>query len=420
MGFRRSFLLAALALPLLGGVAAAEPVTLNFWTAWDPSLAEVQAAKVKIADFEAAHPDIRIATQVIAYDALHDKLVAAIAGGDAPDLSWGLSEWLGELKRMGALADVHADDGSAEGWGGRSAIYPNVLAALSADGELQALPNYLGIRALLYHADMLKAAGIAEPPKTWDDLVADAKAIKAVTGKPGFGIAGRGVRAPQELLMYLAQGGALIAERGSDGKYRNRWADDPGQAKRAADVFAFYRRLLDEGVIPGQAAGWGWEEEDTNFSLGQYAMVVDGAWIKGRATQSPREMKDVLVSPPPFDLRPATFLEVAPLYLFKGRHQAAAWTFASYMMGETFQSTLFPDDSPRRDVKGDDVWGEGFTSLTPTGVAFPPIALGAIPRDMEEAVGRVLLKKEAPAEVAAWLGKAVNKSLRQSGQLSAQ
>ena len=413
--FRRSLVLASLVLPLFGGIARAESVTLNFWAAWDPTLTEVKAAQGKIAAFEAAHPNIRIATQTIAYDALHDKLVAAVSGGDAPDLSWGLSEWLGELHRMGALADLSKD---AQGWADQAAIYPNALAALRVDGALRALPNYLGIRALLYHADMLKAAKIGEPPRTWGDLVADAKAIKAATGKSGFGIAGRGVRAPQELLMFLAQNDVTLAERGRDGKYRNTWADDPAQMKRAAEVFAFYRDMLNEGVIPEQSAGWGWEEEDTNFSLGQYAMVVDGPWIKGRAAQSPEAMKDVLVAPPPMKAKAATFLEVAPLYLFKGKHPREAWEFASFLMGRDFQSTLFPDNSPRQDITGDKIWGEGFTALTPTGVAYPPIALGSIPRDMEEAVGRVLLKKQDPAEVAGWLGQAVNKSLRQSGQLS--
>ena len=72
------------------------------------------------------------------------------------------------------------------------------------------------------------------------------------------------------------------------------------------------------------------------------------------------------------------------------------------------------------DVQGDAVWGTPFTSLTPIGVSFPPVALGSITRAMEESIGRVLLKNEEPAEVSAWLAKAINKSLRQSGEISAQ
>ena len=410
-------LLAAVATPLLPRGAAAEPVTLNFWVAWDPVQAETRAAQAEIAAFEAAHPDIRIKTQTIAYDALHDKLVTAIAGGDAPDLSWGLIEWLGEFNRMGALADLTAD---AAAWPDRDKIYPNALAALTVDGKLLALPNYLGLRGLLYHADMLKAAGIAEPPKTWTELVEAAGKIKQATGKNGFGIAGKGVRSPPELLMYLAQNGVSLARRMPDGKYRNDWADNPDEMKRATEVFALYRQMLDKDVIPKQAAGWGWEEEDTKFALGQYAMVVDGSWMRSRIDQNAETMKDVRVAPPPAGQKAATFFEIAPFYIFRSKHPKETWTFAAFMLGHDFQSAVYPDRSPRSDIEGDAVWGQPFTSLTPIGVSFPPVALGSITRDMADSIGRVLLKNEDPASVAAWLGKAINKSLRQSGEISTQ
>jgi len=415
---RRALLAASVALSLLTGATAAmaEPVTINFWVAWTPGQPDAKASEAAIAEFETDHPDIKIKTQVISYDALHDKLITAIAGGDAPDMSWGLMEWFGELDRMGALADLTSQ---MNNWADKSAIYPNIIKGLSINGQVKGLPNYLGLRALLYHDDMLKAAGLTAPPATWNELIAASKKIKEVTGKPGFGVAGRGVRSPQELIMYLAQNGAEIAKKMPDGKYKNTWGDDPDELKRVGAVFAFYKRMLDEGAIPPQSSGWGWEEEDTNFALGQYAMVINGSWIKGRKAQNPEQMKDVRVTAPPSGDKSATFFEIAPLYVFKSKHPEQVWQFASFLLGKKVQSAVFPDTSPRSDIVGDDIWGKPFTSLTPIGISFPPIALGSIPRDMEEAIGRVLLKNEAPEKVAAWLGNAINKSLRQSAQLSA-
>jgi multiple sugar transport system substrate-binding protein len=410
-------LLGSLLAPLAANAAWAEPVTLDFWVAWDPTQADAKAAMTKIAEFEQAHPDIKIKTQTIAFEALHDKLVTSIAGGDAPDLSWGLIEWLGEFNRMNALADLTP---YAAKWGDRDSIYPNALSELTVDGKLLALPNYLGLRGLLYHADMLKQAGIDTPPKTWGELVNASLKIRQATGKPGFGIAGRGVRSPQELIMYLAQNDVQIAKRQSDGKYKNDWADNPDEMKAATEVFALYRQFLDKGAIAPQAPGWGWEEEDTNFSLGQYAMVVDGSWMRNRTDQNPEQMKDVRVTPPPAGLKAATFFEIAPFYIYKSKHPQETWEFASFMLSKSYQSAVFPDRSPRMDVQGDAIWGTPFTSLTPIGVSFPPVALGSITRDMEESIGRVLLKNEDPAAVATWLGKSINKSLRQSGQMSGQ
>src|SRR6202011_5304836 len=100
-------LIALLLTVLLSCAARAEDqVTLNFWIGASPSLPMSIEEQKQIALFEKEHPDIHIATQYIVYGPLHDKLLTAIAGGDAPDVSWGLIEWFGELSRMGALRDM--------------------------------------------------------------------------------------------------------------------------------------------------------------------------------------------------------------------------------------------------------------------------------------------------------------------------
>jgi ABC-type glycerol-3-phosphate transport system substrate-binding protein len=110
-GRRRLFGAALLALSgwfglLPARAAPATPVTLHFWAAWDPTKSDAINGMHQIALFEQSHPNIKIDTQVIAFDALHDKLITSVVGGDAPDISWGLVEWLGELNRMGALPDL--------------------------------------------------------------------------------------------------------------------------------------------------------------------------------------------------------------------------------------------------------------------------------------------------------------------------
>lgn len=414
--YRRHIAAALLALAgsLAGLPAKAAPVTLNFWAAWDPTKSDAIEATRQIKLFEQSHPDIHVNIQVIAFDALHDKLITSVVGGDAPDISWGLIEWLGELNRMGALADLTAQ---MQAWPDRSELYPNALAALTIGGKLRAVPNYIGLRALLVHANMLKQAGIASPPRTWQELLADAPKIKAATGKPAFGISGTGVRSPQELIMFLAQNGVQIAVPTADGKYRNDWADNPAEMKRATAVFAFYQNLLASGAIDPAAAGWGYEEEDSEFAQGRYAMVVDGTWMSERVAENPKEMADLEVVPPPYNTTPATFFEVNPFYVFKGPHEAAAWQLAQFMMTKSYQTAVYDDRSPRMDVTADGIWGKNFTNLTPIGIVFPPVPLGSITQSMEDSIGRVLLRHEKPEKVAAWLGRSINKALRQSGEL---
>ena len=138
--------------------------------------------------------------------------------------------------------------------------------------------------------------------------------------------------------MYLAQNGLSLAERQGDGKYKNAWAGDKAKLAKATEVFAFYKSLIDKGVINPDGASWGWEEEDTNFGLGQYAMVIDGAWMESREQQNPETMKDVAITAPPYKEKPATFFEINPFYVFKaGKHPKETWGFVAFMNGKPFQ-----------------------------------------------------------------------------------
>ncbi len=406
---------AVLAGLLASGAAIADPITLQFWEGEEPGSAEANVNAQQIASFEKSHPGVHVQIQNITIGAMHDKLVTSIAAGDAPDVSWGLIEWLGELHRMGALLDLTS---YAADWPGRSEIYPNVLAQLTIDGKLAALPNYLGIRALIYHADILKQAGIAAPPARWDDLIAMAPRIKQATGKYAFGVAGVGVRTPQELLAILAENGVGIADKTPDGKYRNTWLTDPASFKRATEVFQLYRTLLDRGVIPPASTGWEWQQEDTNFALGQYAMVVDGAWMANYDAQDPKTMADVRLASPPKMAHAATFFEVNPIFVFKNsQHPKEAFALAAFVAGKQYQTAIFQSRSPLRDVTSDDMWGRALVSLTPIGMSYPPVALGQISKAMTDAVGRVLIAGETPQDVTRWLARAINRSLKQSGEL---
>ncbi|WP_239613533.1 ABC transporter substrate-binding protein [Cohnella mopanensis] len=397
-----------------GSKAPVKEVTLKFWSSLDPSSDQGKMIQQKVKEFDNSHDNIKIDLQVITYDVLHDKLVAAINAGDAPDLSWGLSEWFGEFNKLDALADLTS---YVDGWAEKDKIYSNVLEALTVDGKVKALPNYLGIRALLYHENILKDAGISAAPKTWDELLGIAQTVKEKTGKEAFGIAGAGVRSPQELIMYLAQNDVVLAEKQSDGKYKNTWQDNPDQLSKAAEVFQFYQDLLDKKAIKTDARTWGWEEEDQNFVLGQYAMVVNGTWIEGRSSENPEGMKDVKIAAPMYKKTPATFMEIAPLFVYKSSHPAETWEFASFLLGADYQNAVNPSNAPRSDVVNEG-WGKEFMELASQGVVFPAVSLGGITKVMEDSLARVMLKKEKPEDVAKWLSQAINDSLSKTGELS--
>ncbi|UUZ85009.1 sugar ABC transporter substrate-binding protein [Paenibacillus sp. P26] len=399
-----------------GGAAGdKKQTTLEFWSIVAPGNADYDAYMKAIKKFEDQHPEIKLNITTVSFEVLHDKLVAAINAGNPPDISWGLSEWIGEFSKMDGLADLTE---KFNAWSEKDSIYPNVMKGVTVGGKIVAIPHYLGIRALLYHEDMLKQAGLSAPPKTWEEPLAAAPKIKQATGKYAFGIAGSGVRSPQELIAYLASNDLELATPTKDGKYKNTWKDNPDEMKRAAEVFQFYKNLKDKEVMSPDAKAWGYQEEDTNFAQGQYAMVVDGNWMSAHVKENPDTMKDVKVAAPPSGKKPATFMEIAPMFVFKkAKNPEAGWELAKYVMSKDYQGSEYNNyRSPRKDVQRDDMWGKDFTTLANIGIFFPNVSLGGITQAMIDSLQRVLVKNEEPQKAAEWLSDQINQRLKQNGE----
>lgn len=396
------------------GDAGKKQTTLEFWSVVAPGSSDYEAYMAAIKKFEQQYPDIKLNIQTVSFEILHDKLVAAINAGNPPDVSWGLAEWIGEFNKLDGLADLTAN---FEAWDEKDSIYPNVMEGVTVDGKVIAVPHYLGIRALLYNEDLLKQAGMSEPPKTWEELISSGDKIKQATGKYAFGIAGAGVRSPQELIAYLAQNDLQLAVPTSGGKYKNTWKDNPEELQRATEVFQFYKDLKDKGVISPDAKAWGWEEEDTNFAQGQYAMVVNGNWMGTRVEENPQTMKSVKVTAPPAGKKAATFMEIAPMFVFKkSKNPEAAWEFAKFIMGKDYQTGYNEYRSPRKDVARDDMWGKDFTDLAEIGVFFPNVSLGGITQAMIDSLQRALVKNDPADQTAEWLSDQINQQLKQNGE----
>ncbi|WP_400246675.1 ABC transporter substrate-binding protein [Niallia sp. JL1B1071] len=359
--------------------------------------------------------NIEIDYQLFNWDQLKDKIVTSVAASDAPSITWGLGEWYGEFSNMGALADLSSFWDSYED---KDQFYPNVIDALTTDGKLQALPNYIAPRALVYHSDLLTKAGYNAPPKTWDEMVEMAKTIKDKTGKYAFGIAGTGDRAPQELASFLFQNGLNIADSEGDGKYKNTWQDSSDNLKKATEVFQFYKDMLDNEVIDPNSAVGGWEELDTNFSLGKYAMVNDGSWMQNYEANNPEEMKDVAVGLPPHNSNPSTFLEISTYYIYNNneREIEESTKLVKYLLNKENQQAGRPEGSPRMDMEidGNNKWAQGFANpeLISQAQPLPPISMAEITRPMQDAIAMVLQNGDSPKDAAKYLSDKINEALK--------
>jgi multiple sugar transport system substrate-binding protein len=145
---------------------------ITFWTGFTDR--ELGVMKDVVADFEKTHPNIHVKVVGGISD---DKIVAAIRGGNAPDVahSFDAGAYAGAYCGNGAwidLADYMKRDGLSED------IFPPVTLKYSEfEGTRCSLPMLADAYGLYYNKDMFEKAGLSGPPKTVSELMDYAKKL---------------------------------------------------------------------------------------------------------------------------------------------------------------------------------------------------------------------------------------------------
>lgn len=126
-----------------------------------------------IADFKRVRPDVQVewidkkGTEIAAY---YQTQVIAGTPPDIVDLQGAI--WL-EYAAAGGLLDLTPY--LAKNPDVRQRFQPDYLAAWVYQGKNYMLPFYVAKTLLFYNKTMFKEAGISGPPKTFDELIADAE-----------------------------------------------------------------------------------------------------------------------------------------------------------------------------------------------------------------------------------------------------
>src|SRR6185312_12753443 len=168
---------AVLVLGMIGPrIAAAETVTITFanWAAAEGTTKP--AIEKVIADFEAAHPDIRIKSEAISFSEIARQLALRVRAGNPPDVAQlaGNDTFLiaatGKLEPLAGYIDADLE----------AQLKPDAMSGLAYQGKLIALPWTLAPAGLWYDKAVLQKAGLDpdKPPKTIDELMSAMAAVK--------------------------------------------------------------------------------------------------------------------------------------------------------------------------------------------------------------------------------------------------
>jgi multiple sugar transport system substrate-binding protein len=219
------------------------------------------------ADTWAADNDAKV--KVIAADDLNQQLSQGFAGDDAPDLFYMAWDQFANYAGNGYLDTYAKDLKNAKDF------YPSLVDTFTFDGDFVCAPKDFSTLGLIVNTDKWAAAGLtdADVPTDWDSLEAVAK--KLTTGDTvglSFGLE------YARLGVFMNQAGGTLVDK--DGTKAT--ADSP---ENLAGL-EYVQKLHDEGALkfPSELdAGWGGEA----LGAGKAAMVIEGPWIKGIASDYP-------------------------------------------------------------------------------------------------------------------------------------
>jgi multiple sugar transport system substrate-binding protein len=278
--------LAALALVVAacagGGAASpsAGPVTLRALFMKQAAYSEADVKAMTDA-FTAANPGITVSTDFVGYEALHDKIVTDQVGGSGLyDVVLMDTPWPAEFVQAGIVTDI-TDKIPADF---KDGIFPSAWTAATYNGRYYGVPWINDTKFFFYNKQMFQEAGISGPPKTWDEVVADARQIKA-KGIVQYPI----VASWKQVEAVICDWTQLAAVFGGadffDPQGKPLFNTGGGLA-----ALKFMKQLLDEGLV--NPASLGFIEDDVNNTMaaGQAAMALN--WTYGYAVMNdPKQSK---------------------------------------------------------------------------------------------------------------------------------
>lgn len=163
------------------------------------------------ADFEKRHPEIDVKIQIQEWDGIGQKITAALASNDAPDVIEAGNTQVAQFAESGGLLDLsdRTEELNGEDW------LSGLAEPGSYEGKQYGIPYYAANRVVVYRTDLFAEAGVdASAIKTREQWI-DATAQLNRGGT-------QGIYLPGQMWYALAgfiwdEGGDLAVESGGSG-----------------------------------------------------------------------------------------------------------------------------------------------------------------------------------------------------------
>ena len=283
-----------------------------------------------LPEFERTHPGIHVELQQQPWTAAHEKLLTAFAGDALPDVCGLGNTWVPEFAALGALQPLNARI-AATPMLDVGDYFPGIWDTGVIDGAVYGLPWYSETRLPYYRRDLLAKAGVATPPRNWNEWRAAMAAIKREVGPKRYAILLPLNEFEPLLNLAIQQPDPLLRDGGRYGNFRS------AGFKRA---LSFYKEMFDKQWAPlvtNNQISNVWDE----FGHGMFAFYINGPWNIAEFKQRlPKELESSWMTMPlPGPDGPgASVAGGVTLVMFKhSKHQQAAWQLLEFLSSAPIQ-----------------------------------------------------------------------------------
>ena len=273
-------LLMVVGLPALVKPAAAEEeITLKLWCIATESDANRPAYLQAIADYEAAHPGVKIEMEAFENESYKTKIKAAMMGGDTSDLpdiffSWS-GGFLGEFVNAGRVVCL---DEYFKAYADK--LPESMLSTTTYEGKHYGVPTTFNIVAMYANMDLLAEVGYDHVPQTYEDLTACCDALLA-KGIIPFGCAGKETWCVTEYLEPI-----IIKTIGYEALDKIFAGEATWNDPDIATAVSTFQDMINKGYFDPSGAALGNDETKANFLAGKTAFYQNGSWNTGEVAKA--------------------------------------------------------------------------------------------------------------------------------------
>ena len=256
---------------------------LEFWTMQlQPEFTDY--FKNLISTFETENPSIKINWVDVPWSAMESKILTAVAAKTAPDVVNLNPDFASQLATRNAWLELDAKVPKEV----LGAYLPNIWQASTIDGKSFGIPWYLTTRLTIYNTELLKQAGVSNPPTSYTQLAQVAKQLKDKTGKYAM-FTTFVAEDSAEVLESLVQMGVTLV-------------DDQGKAAFNTPVgktaFEYWVNLYKDGLLPKEVLTQGHRHGIEMYQSGEAAMLASGGeFLTAIATNAPAIAKVSATAP---------------------------------------------------------------------------------------------------------------------------